>query len=148
MNRFIVVVLIAVTGLLVIGGLLFAERNPAKQKPRDSIVMIEPQHKAQNKLKTLRSMPSLTPDPKIDYKIQRMVIDDSIDYKIRKIGSRKPLPDDLKTKRRIFRPFDFRFPKSTLNLNNGTPGKAAKTPLGTQQKNSPHNLPKILKQND
>ena len=148
MNRFVAVLIIAVTGLLVIVGLLFADRNPAGQKSPNAVVKILPFPAAPKKMKAQRTMPSITPDPKIDYKIQRMAVDNSIDYKIIDVGPHEPLPDDLKPKRQIIRPFNFRFPKSTLNLNTGTPGKAAATPPGTKQHTPPHNPPTKLKQND
>ena len=148
MNRFVVVAFIVVFCLLFIVDLFFADRFQAEQKSRGTLMKIEPQHKTLDKAKVKRTMPSFTPDPNIDYKIQRMVVDDSIDYKILNAGPHKPIPDDLKPKRRIIRPFNFRYPNSTLNLKNGTTDKAAESLPGVKKRYPLYTPQRIPKQND
>ena len=142
MNRLTVLVLIAIISLSLLAGLLFADPFAAHPKLSKETLKklavitdkIDAQLLEKNVEKKLkRSMPSFTPDPNIDYKIQRMAVDNSIDYKILDAGPHKPVPDDLRPNRRIIRPFNFRFPKSTLNLNTGTPEKAAEKPPGTKR---------------
>ena len=50
------------------------------------------------------TMPSLTPNPNIDYKILRVQVSESFDYKIHDASPRPRVPDDITSRRKIIAP--------------------------------------------
>jgi len=77
-------------------------------KPQFSIP-VPPQKPLESSENTFRT-PSLTPSPDIDYKIQRMAIDESIDYKILDLAPRIHVSLESKNDRQQIRPPLFKYP--------------------------------------
>ena len=98
---------VAVAGLFVANIASSQQRSMPHgfSKPQFSIPGL-PQKRPESSENLFR-MPSLTPIPNIDYKIQRMVVDESIDYKILDAAPRKVTADEL---RQRTRPPLFKFP--------------------------------------
>jgi len=80
------------------------------------------------KKRSLSKTPSFTPNPNIDYKIQRMVVDDSFDYKILDAGPHVRVPDDLLPRKRKFDINIFPFRKY---------GQDSEKDLKKEEKNTP-----------
>ncbi|MFC1606412.1 hypothetical protein ACFL47_00455 [Candidatus Latescibacterota bacterium] len=57
-------------------------------------------------------MPSIFPNPNIDYKILRVRVSENFDYKIRDAGPRPRIPDDISPRRKRLDPKIFIIPYS------------------------------------